>query len=207
MNDYLHPKVFGLGEEVSPNTDLVRRMNLQKWTESTEPILKVIRDWLNWFKWKHHQLFSRRGNYLKSFETLQIQLSERLQQLWRIAEQPGEDTLRYFKKGHPWNQRSCFGSSDVNITLRHDPDNFVCHLVLKATTRNQQGPFKIYSYKSCEVWCTKSKNVNLKITLNYSVAPMASYHLSPCFLGKFRAQLHLQRWDTVAGKNWRVHIV
>lgn len=43
MNDYLYPKVFGLGEEISPNIDPVRRMNVQKLTESTGPMLKVIR--------------------------------------------------------------------------------------------------------------------------------------------------------------------
>lgn len=132
--------------------------------------------------------------------------SERLQQLQRTAEQSGEDTVTS-KRVISWNQRSCFGSSDVNLAVRYDPDNFACHLVLKATTRNQQDPFKIYSYKSCKIWCTKSQKVFLKITLNYSVAQMASYLLSPCFLGKFRAQLHFQRWDTVAGENWWVPIV
>ena len=37
-----------------------------------------------------------------------------------------------------WNQRLRFCSSDINLAFRYDPDNFVCHLSLNATTRNQQ---------------------------------------------------------------------
>lgn len=44
MNDYLHAEVFGLGEEISPNIDSVRRMNVQKCTESTQLTLKKLEE-------------------------------------------------------------------------------------------------------------------------------------------------------------------
>lgn len=60
MNNYLYPKVFGPGEEISSKIDPVRRMNVQNRTERIEPMLKVFRDLLNLF-----ELFSRRGNCCK----------------------------------------------------------------------------------------------------------------------------------------------
>lgn len=189
MNDYLHAKVFGLGEEISPNIDSVRRMNIQNCTESTQLTLKKLEEWLSLFKWIHSWLFSKRGDYIL-LRPCRSNWSERLQKLWCIAKQSGEDKLRYFKKCLLFvfilfyfvlclNQRSHFISAAVNIALEYYTYSFICALVFKATTRGQYDCFKMYSYKFCRGWYIKSQSINLRIALNYSVASMASSSSSP----------------------------
>lgn len=134
MNYHLHPKVFGTGEEISPKIDPVRRMNVKKWTERVEPMLKVFRDLLNLFK-----LFWRRGNYCKAWRAWRSSWSERVQQLQcTAAEQSGWMPFATSNRVISGNQRSCFHPSDINLTFNSYPDNFVCHVILKATTRNSK---------------------------------------------------------------------
>lgn len=132
MNNYLRPKLFGPGEEISPKIDSVRIMNVQKWTETIESMLKGFSNLLNLFKHFQEGAITVRP-WEPEDPADQKECNSSSAQQNNLENMPFATSKRVISG----NQRSCFHSSDINLTFSSYPDNFVCHVILKATTRNQ----------------------------------------------------------------------
>lgn len=119
-------------EEILPKIDSVRRMNVQKWTETIESMLTVFSNLLNLFKHFQEEAITVRP-WQPEDPADQKDCNSSSAQQNNLESMPFATSKRVISG----NQRSCFHPSDIDFTFNSYPDNFICHVILKATTRNQ----------------------------------------------------------------------
>lgn len=127
MNNYLHPKVFGLGEGISLNMDPSGIMNVESELKVHYLYQKNLEE-IDWINSSENILgyFQREVIVLSLLRTCKSNWSGRLQQLWCTVEKFGKNTVWYFKKTHLFgNQRPCFTSTEVNLILNYDTLPFI----------------------------------------------------------------------------------